>query len=266
MRTVLSLAILALALSLATVADAQATAPSNVPSLPTLWIVGDSTVKNNQRGALGWGAPVEKYFDTARINVANRARGGRSSRTYQTEKLWDEVLAGAKPGDFVLIQFGHNDGGPIDDAKARGSLRGIGDESKEIANPATKQQEVVHTFGWYMRKYIADAKEKGMTPIILSPVPRVPKEPVQLPPVPREIYAEWAEAVAKEKGALFIDLNLLILNRYATLTPQQIKSDYLTEADNTHTSVAGAELNASCVVDGIKSLSGCRLKSYLKQP
>jgi lysophospholipase L1-like esterase len=92
---------------------------------PTLWIIGDSTVKNSADGQLGWGDPIKDFFDVTRIRVENRARGGRSSRTFQTEGLWDQVVAELKPGDYVLMQFGHNDGGPInDESRARGSLPG----------------------------------------------------------------------------------------------------------------------------------------------
>src|SRR5208283_4901584 len=118
-----------LACFLAAAAAAAPEAPALLnPSLPTLFIVGDSTAANNGTPlAVGWGVPFPSYFDLARINVANRARGGRSSRTYVTEGLWDKVLAEIRPGDTVLIQLGHNDGGAINDrSRARGSLRGLG--------------------------------------------------------------------------------------------------------------------------------------------
>jgi len=71
------------------------------------------------------------------------------------------------------MQFGHNDGGAVNDAsRARGSLRGIGNETEEIDNLLTKKHEIVHTFGWYMKKFISDAKARQATPIVLSPVPR----------------------------------------------------------------------------------------------
>src|SRR5436309_10537202 len=93
-----------------------APAPATNPALPTLWLVGDSTVRNGSgnggNGMWGWGDRVAKYFDPAKIDVVNRSRGGRSSRTFITEGLWDKVLADARPGDFVIIQLGHNDGGP----------------------------------------------------------------------------------------------------------------------------------------------------------
>src|SRR5262249_38791351 len=108
---------------------------------PTLFIVGDSTVKNGTKGQMGWGEAIAKHFDKDKIKVANHAIGGRSSRTFQTEGRWDKILAAARPGDLVLIQMGHNDGGPLDDAKrARGSLRGTGEETREIDNPITRKK------------------------------------------------------------------------------------------------------------------------------
>src|SRR6266852_2178037 len=91
------------------------TRPTTSPRLPTLFIIGDSTVNNSTKGQLGWGTPIAAFFNKSKINIENRARGGRSSRTYLTEGLWDQVLAGMKRGDFVLMQFGHNDGGASND-------------------------------------------------------------------------------------------------------------------------------------------------------
>lgn len=77
--------------------------------LPTLFLIGDSTVNNGAKGLQGWGTPFVKLFGPAKITVLNRARGGRSSRTFLTEGLWDQVAAQLKPGDYVLMRFGHND-------------------------------------------------------------------------------------------------------------------------------------------------------------
>ena len=80
-------------------AAAPADAPSSV--LPTLFVVGDSTARNSANGAQGWGDPLAGYFDSTKINVLNRARAGRSSRTFVTEGLWDRVLAEMKAGDYA---------------------------------------------------------------------------------------------------------------------------------------------------------------------
>jgi lysophospholipase L1-like esterase len=140
------------------------------PKLPTIYIVGDSTANNANRR--GWGDPVAEYFDRTKINVVNRARGGRSSRTFLTEGLWAAVVKDLRAGDFVLIQFGHNDGGPLDTGRARGSLPGIGEETEEIDNLLTREHEIVHTYGWYLRQFIAEAGARGATPLVCSLVPR----------------------------------------------------------------------------------------------
>jgi lysophospholipase L1-like esterase len=250
----------AVLLSAATVVPADEPAPK----LPTLFIVGDSTVKTGTKGQQGWGDPVIALFDKTKIKVENHAIGGRSSRTFQTEGRWDKVLAAAKPGDFVLVQMGHNDGGPLDDAqRARGTIRGTGDETKEIDNPITRKKEVVHTYGWYMRKYITDAREKKVTPIIVSPIPHCPQKPVEKGAVEKNNYVVWSEEVAQAEKAHFINLNKIVMGKYAELTPADIKSKYFTTADNTHTSPAGAELNASCVAEGLRELKECPLKDFL---
>src|ERR1700750_2737318 len=105
-------------------------------SLPTLYLVGDSTVRNGHgdgaNGQWGWGEPLVDYFDPAKINVVNRAIGGMSSRPFIHEGHWEEYLAMMKRGDIMLLQFGHNDGGALDDpARARATIPGTGDETKE---------------------------------------------------------------------------------------------------------------------------------------
>jgi len=230
--------------------------PAN-PHLPTLFLVGDSTVRNGHgdgaHGQWGWGEPFADFFDRAKINVVNRAIGGRSSRTYITEGHWADTLALMKPGDVVLFQFGHNDSGPLDDtARARGTLPGIGDESKEIENPILKRHETVDTYGWYMRKYVVDTLAKGAIPVICSPIPRKIWRDGK---VVRnsENYGGWARQVAAQQHVAFIDLNAIIADRYDQLGEQKVEP--LFADPHTHTSRAGAELNAECVIAGLKVLS-----------
>ncbi len=252
MKTILMLIVL---LGLATVVHAQ-------PNKPTLFIIGDSTVKTPTEGQQGWGDPIASLFDQNRIRVENRARGGRSSRTFQTEGLWDQVLAELKPGDFVLMQFGHNDASAVnDDSRARGTLKGTGEETEEIDNLLTKKHEVVHTFGWYMRKFIVDTKAKGATAIVLSPIPRnnwAEGKVVRN----ASTYGGWAAEVAKSQGAFFVDLNEMIAQQYDKIGEEKVTKDFFFN-DHTHTSPAGARLNAETVVAGLKKLKGCKLAKFL---
>jgi lysophospholipase L1-like esterase len=241
-------------------------AASTSENKPTLYIVGDSTVHNGTRGQQGWGDPIKECFDLTRINVENHALGGRSSRTFQTEGRWDAILKKAKHGDFVLVQMGHNDAGKInDDSRARGSLPGVGEETQDIDNLLTKKRETVHTYGWYLRKYVSDAKAKGMTPIICSPIPHVPKKKVGPGEVEGNRYSAWAEQVARSESVPFIHLNKIVMSHYAGMMPDEVKAKYFTPSDNTHTSPAGAKLNAECVAEGLKALNDCPVASYLRE-
>src|SRR5665213_2635985 len=91
---------------------------------PVFYIIGDSTVKNGSGSSenllQGWGSFIASYFDTTKITVQNDAIGGRSSRTFMTDGRWNRILSTLQKGDYVIMQFGHNDGGPLDDmARAR---------------------------------------------------------------------------------------------------------------------------------------------------
>jgi lysophospholipase L1-like esterase len=100
---------------------AAQTAPAIDPKLPTVFVIGDSTANNNDHR--GWADPFAAYFDLGRVNIVNRARGGRSSRTFVTEGLWEATRHDLKPGDYVPIQFGHNDGSAPDEGRACGARR-----------------------------------------------------------------------------------------------------------------------------------------------
>jgi lysophospholipase L1-like esterase len=229
------------------------------PSLPTLYLVGDSTVRNGRGdgagGQWGWGEPLVDDFDPAKINVVNRAIGGLSSRTYMNGPNggpWAATLAMIKPGDIVLIQFGHNDGGkPDEPTRARASLPGVGPETMEIENPILKLHETVHTYGWYIRKIVQDAKAKGATPIVCSLIPRKTWKDGKIARN-KDDFAGWAQQVAEQEHVGFLDLNEAIARRYDALGEAAVEP--LFGDPHTHTSRAGAELNAEVVVSCLKAL------------
>jgi len=234
------------------------------PRLPTLFVIGDSTVRNGRGdgadGLWGWGDPLADAFDTTRINVVNRAVSGLSSRTYRTLGHWDRVLALMKAGDVVLMQFGHNDASAVNDpTRARGSLPGTGNETTAIDNLMTGQAEVVHTYGWYLRQLVSEARAKGATVIVCSPVPRNSWQNGRV--ARSDTYVAWARTVAAATGAGFVDLNDLVARRYDALGSDVVGRLFPT--DNTHTSRAGAEIIANEVVQGLKSLPSAPLAGFL---
>jgi len=234
---------------------------------PTVYLIGDSTVKcgrgDGGGGMYGWGQVIADHFDLSRIEVHNRALGGRSSRTYLTEGLWAKVLADLRPGDFVLMQFGHNDGGQMFAGnRPRASIKGNGDESRQGVVEQSGKEEVVHSYGWYLRNYARDTQQRGATPIILSLVPRDRWQGERVISAEAD-YGKWAAEAAEATDSLFVDLNQIVCNRYERDGQTAVHATYFTPQDHTHTNLQGARVNAESVVEGIRSLSGCDLKNYL---
>lgn len=251
------------------------TAPSPTlnPALPTLFIVGDSTARN--QADLGWGDHLARYFDTTKINVANRAKAGRSSRSYYNEGLWADVLAEMKPGDYVLIQMGHNDGGtdhPETDAKARASIKGLGDETVQYTLPkpfttgplAGQTTETIHTYGWYIRKYIADTRAKKATPILLTVTIRNiwVNDADGKPRIERDMgFRDYEYQIAAQEQVPIVDMATVEADRLQALG--QEKTALLFPIDHTHTSAEGAERNAESVAIALRNANS-PLAAYLK--
>jgi lysophospholipase L1-like esterase len=230
-------------------------------ALPTLHLVGDSTVRigGAMHGLVGWGERIQPYFDTNKINVVNEAIGGRSARTYDTEGRWQRVENELKPGDFVIIQFGHNDGGKIGDPryKHRPDGKGIGPETVPDQMPDGSVEQV-HTFGWYMAHFVDTAKAKGATVILCAPIPHKQRWEQG-----RDFadVARWDQEVAGAHDALFMDLTMVITAAYKKAGMEKVET--LFGDKGTHTNDAGAKFNARCVVSGLKSLPGNPLGPFL---
>jgi lysophospholipase L1-like esterase len=170
------------------------------PALPTFFVAGDSTAARNltdiQRG---WGAMLVDYFDTSKVNLVNYAQAGASFPSFYASR-WPQIVAALKPGDFVVIEFGHNGGhlpGNGEETSAPPPAP-VGPNAEEIAtinaafrklieqeDPSTKKVfdsyptlalasppapagrgGVNHTYGWYVRQYASEVRAKGATPII----------------------------------------------------------------------------------------------------
>lgn len=235
---------------------------------PTLFLIGDSTVRtgqgNGENGQWGWGSFIADYFNTDQFEVQNRAMGGTSTRTfYSNPDLWAKVLDDIQDGDFLIMQFGHNDSSPIvDNLRARGTIKGNGNESQVVDNPLLNKKETVYSYGYYLRLFIKSVREKGARVIVCSPIPRNKWNNGR---VERSQYAVWAREAAEQENAFFIPLEDLIVEAYEKKGAKEVGELYFGPKDHTHTLRAGAELNAFLIAEYLKNNPGTGLDEYLKK-
>ncbi|MBR0180458.1 MAG: rhamnogalacturonan acetylesterase [Prevotella sp.] len=252
---------------------------------PVVFITGDSTVKNKDKDEddmWGWGSVANTVFDETKIDIINAAMAGRSCRSYLNEGRWEKVYNSLKPGDYVLIQFGHNDISPIDKPKYRGVIATADDtchvyhmqaakedlskqnviDQKLKSNTQVGSYEVVFSFGWYLKKFIQDVREKGATPILVSLTPRN-EWPEGKMERRNDSYGVWYRQVAKDTGVEFVDLHNLAADFYDKKCGSKEKANKYFKKDHTHTSLLGAKTNAKCVAQGLKA-NNSPLAKYLK--
>ena len=239
---------------------------------PVVFITGDSTVKNkdsDKDGMWGWGSQAYTVFDQDKVTCVNVAKAGRSTRSYVREGRWEQVYNTLQPGDFVLLQFGHNDICPIADAKERGVIPGTADTCHVYKMEKDGRYEVVYSFGWYLRKMIDDCREKGATPILVSLTPRNewPHGKVERR---NDSYGKWYREVVEQTGVDFLDVHNISADfldrKFASKSEEKSKkaaSRYFNN-DHTHTSLAGARMNAQSVAKGLRDINS-PLAAYLKK-
>ena len=239
---------------------------------PMVFITGDSTVRNKDKdedGMWGWGSQAGIIFDPAKIVWENVAMAGRSTRSYVREGRWERVYNALQPGDFVLIQFGHNDICSITDPKERGVIPGTADTCHVYQMEKDGRYEVVYSFGWYLRKMIDDVREKGATPILLSLTPRNewPGGKIERR---NNSYGKWYREVVEQTGVAFVDVHNISADfldkKFASKDEAKSKqkaSKYFNR-DHTHTSLLGAQMNARSVAQGLRAIHS-PLADYLKK-
>jgi len=270
------------------VARAQQSAPANTtatPAAPTtatasakipgIFVCGDSTAKNNGKGAQGWGTAIDAYIDPGKAKVNNVAHAGTSSHTYY-DGDWPKVLPQIKSGDYVLIVFGINDGG----------LRtppGLDDDTHEVTNARTQQVESVHTYGWYMSKMATDAQAKGAHVYLLTVTARDiwtnPKAVFRDATITSQEdgyttaedkvdranwgrYPQWTKDVGAKLHLPVLDLTNIQAEKMEKMGREAVMANYL---DHNHTTPAGADIVASCVVSGLKAFKNSPFTALLSQ-
>jgi lysophospholipase L1-like esterase len=213
----------------------------------TIWLCGDSTIAIKETKAFpetGWGMPFVYFWD-AEIQIKNLAKNGRSTKTFISENLWQQVMEGAKEGDYVIIQFGHND-------------ESI-DKKERYAPPVEFKSNLV--------KFITEARLKKATPILLTPVSRRKFDSLGMALETHREYSAYVKEVANEQNVLFIDLDAQSRALYqqfgkenSALLFMQLKAGEHPNYpegrnDNTHFNELGARLIAQLVLKNIKELN-----------
>ena len=239
---------------------------------PVIFLVGNSTMRNGtlgngNNGQWGWGYFERLFWDETKITVENHALGGMSTRTFYRD-LWPAVLKGVQKGDYVFLELGHNDNGPLDSGRARSCIKGVGNDSTLVTIKETGRQEMVYTFGGYIRKYVAQIRAKGATPVLFTLTPRNDYEPNDPTRIQRKLsdFTPWIKAMAQELNCAMVDLNDISatkLEKYG-----RWKTDYHFFGDKIHSSEFGAKMNAASCAEGIEACQHpavAQLKTMLNQ-
>ncbi len=232
-------------------------AASGPGSRVAVYLIGDSTmadkpdpVKNPERG---WGQMLSSFFSDG-VDVCNHAVNGRSTKSFIREGRWDSVLVRLNQGDYVFIQFGHND------AKITDSSR--------YTNPYTGYRR-------NLIRYVNESRSRGAKPVLFSPIVRRKFNENGVLEDAHGAYPFIMRDVARELGVPFVDMQLMSEDLILSLGPEKSKELYLWvgpgvyemypqgKQDNTHSTEKGALEMARLAVEGLKELNMDIVK-YLK--
>ena len=232
---------------------------------PVIFLVGNSTMRtgtlgNGNNGQLGWGYVAHRFYDSDKVTVENHALGGTSPRTfYKNPSLWKRTLSGVRKGDFVFLELGHNDNGPIDTIRARSSYRpdgklSLSHDSTIIFNKMTRCQDTVYTFGGYIRRFVNETRAQGGIPVLFTLTPRNDREK-DSNRIQRKLkdFTPAIFALGQEMKVPVVDLNDISATKLEQFSKWKV--DYHFYLDKIHTSAYGARLNAESAAQGIEHLA-----------
>ena len=209
-----------------------------------IFIAGDSTASIKETKAFpetGWGMPFVYFWDSS-VTVVNKAKNGRSTSSFRKEGLWQQILDESGEGDYVFIQFGHND---------------------EVATKKTYTTEA--EFKNNLKQYVTEARQKKMIPVLLTPMARRKFDSTGTIVGTHDVYAQITRDVAAEEKVALFDMDKLTQNLYQQFGVESSKLLFLQlkpgehpnypdgKEDNTHFSELGARLVAQLVLSEIKS-------------
>ncbi|MDF2189559.1 rhamnogalacturonan acetylesterase [Paraflavitalea sp. CAU 1676] len=211
----------------------------------TVYLIGDSTMSIKQVKAYpetGWGVPFVYFFDST-VTVDNRAQNGRSTRTFMAEGRWKPVVDNLQEGDYVLVQFGHND------------------EVKTKASYTTEEE-----FKKNLTQYVEDARSKKAIPVLITPVARRKFDSAGRIESTHELYSGIVRTTARELNVPLIDLDKKSQALLQSMGVEHSKLLFLQlkpgehpnypqgKDDNTHFNELGARLMAQLVLEEVRNL------------
>lgn len=221
----------------------------------TIFLAGDSTMAEKlptRRPETGWAEQLQNFFDESKVRVENHAQNGRSTRSFIAENRWQAIVGKLKEGDYVFIQFGHNDSK---------------ENTDRYASPADYRKNLV--------RFITDAREKKAIPVLLTPIMRRRFDQEgrfqdthgEYPGVVRVVAAEYTVVLIDmhRKSELLIRLYGAEESRrlFLQLKPIENPNYPVGIEDNTHFSPVGAKIMASLAIEGIREQK-LGLQKYLK--
>lgn len=210
----------------------------------TIWLCGDSTMSIKETKAFpetGWGMPFVYFWDST-VTVVNKAKNGRSTSSFRNEGLWNDVMKGVQPGDYIFIQFGHND---------------------EV--PTKKTYTTEAEFRSNLTQYVKEAREKQAIPVLLTPMARRKFDSTGHITGTHDVYAQIIRDVAKAEHVILFDMDKQTQTLYQQFGMENSKLLFLQlkpgehpnhpdgKEDNTHFSELGARLLAQMVLQEIKN-------------
>ena len=213
--------------------------------MPAIWIIGDSTVEDNQPPFRGWGWALPRYVKEG-VEVRNHALSGRSTRSFREEGLWEPVAQGLSAGDLLMIQFGHNDE----------------KDDERHTDPETTYPENL----W---RYCREAMDRGAQPVLLTPVSRRFFVGGGAMLYTHGEYPRAVRKLAAEKGIPLIDLKKASRELYLSLGEEKTAELFVRlrpgenpdfpdgHDDKTHFNATGADTICRLVTAGMRKIPSC---------
>jgi rhamnogalacturonan acetylesterase len=215
-----------------------------------IWLTGDSTTSNQSKdeALVSWGEVLINYFNPFRASVRDRALSGHSIRDFVNRGRWDELMEDTRRGDILLACHGHLERAPLirDSERSRGSLQGDSDDFEIVFDPFFQREEIVYSFGWYVRKYVADCRARGIELVLMTATPRNRWEEGRMIRGVSQHYADCCRKIADETGTKFLDAGDAIIQAFTPMGEETV-SNFYQPGQQVHTNERGAHVMAGII-------------------